>query len=92
VIQTEGKRERRPIFAERGEKISPALQKSGSAMPIGPEASTPMARARREVTRRKGRTGRLNRRNATSIASVMPSTGNAVMASLAVVMSTGRPE
>jgi hypothetical protein len=57
-----------------------------------PEASTLMARARRAVTRRKGRTGRLNRRKATSIASVMPSTGNAVMASLADVMSTGRPD
>jgi hypothetical protein len=45
-----------------------------------------MARARWAVTRRKGRTGRLNRRKATSIASVMQSTGNAVMASLADVM------
>ena len=39
-----------------------------------------------------GRIGRLNRRKATSIASVMPSTGNVVMASLADVMSTGRPD
>jgi hypothetical protein len=34
------------IWGGRGkEKISQALQKSGSAMPVGPEASTPMARA-----------------------------------------------
>jgi hypothetical protein len=79
-------------LAEAREKISPAPQKSGSAMPVGPDASTPMAHARRAVTRRKGRTGRLNRRKATSIASVMPSTGNAVMASLADVMRTGRPD
>jgi hypothetical protein len=61
-------------------------------MPVGPKASTPMAPARRAVIRRKGRTGRLSRRKATSIASVMPSTGNAVIALLADVMSTGRPD
>jgi hypothetical protein len=31
--------------AEANEKISPRLQKSGSAMPVWPKASTPMARA-----------------------------------------------
>ena len=58
----------------------------------GPAASTPMARARRAVTSRNGRAGALNSRKAASVASVMPSTGNAATASLLDVMITGRPE
>ena len=53
--------------AEAREKISPRLRELGSRMPVGPEASTPMARARRAVIRRNGGTGQLNMRKWSSI-------------------------